>query len=208
MNAGLSNLATLKAWLLPASLVASTDYDAKIAQIGTGVAGLMQRYCNRSFGWAASDEFVCQANRDHVVLPRYPVKELTTVALLAEGESVWEILDLATVVNVLLDSGLVMLDAEPGGWRDKLRFTYTGGYWFETVEPDGGGYPTAQPAGSTALPADLLHAWLTQCALQFQLQDVLGTVLAEKKPATPPLAELKWAPQVEEVLRSYRRLSL
>jgi hypothetical protein len=115
---------------------------------------------------------------------------------------------LATVVNVLLDSGLVMLDTEPGVWRDKLRFTYTGGFWFETAEPTDVGYPTAQPAGSEALPDDLLHAWLTQCALQFQLHDILGNTLAEKKPSTPPLAELKWVPQVEDVLRDYRRLTL
>lgn len=132
MNAGLSNLATLKAWLLPASLVASTDYDVKIAALGQGVAGLMERYCNRTFARVAAGTYECMANRDHVVLPRYPVETVTTVELKEEGATAWEALAASVVVNLLPDAGMVMLDVEQGTWRDKLRFTYTGGFWFDT----------------------------------------------------------------------------
>lgn len=209
MNLGLGNLATLKGQLLAAGLQASTDYDAQLAALGKGVAATFERLCNRTFGRVAAGTYETQANRDHLVLPRYPVEAITAIDLLPEGASVWEALELSTIVSTSNDSGVIIFDIEPGTWRERLRVTYTGGFFFETLEPTDSGYPTAAPSGVNVLPDDLRLAWLLQCEHVWRQRDVLGTAIAsEKKPTTPPLLEAKLIPLVDDVVRAYRRLSL
>ena len=301
MNSGLSNLATLKAWLLPASMQAGADYDAAILAIGRGVALQMEQYCNRYFVRTVDDIFETRADVDHLILPRYPVEEISKLELrnlLSDG---W--IDQGTlsdsVNNWAADSGLVTLPFALSLIRGaRIRLTYTGGFWFDTSEavpdpdshqtqgavvdldenaesldvvfpvefdaipavtltlqlPAGGtqilvnpsaitttgftaligfpipatGYslswsakssiaaadPGDQPAGSTAVPDDLLLAWRLQCELVWKMHDRLGLAIGEQGAgaggALPGLSlpGLDSIPQVKAILQSYIRYAL
>jgi hypothetical protein len=130
MNLTLGTLATLKTWLLPESERSGTDWDSAIAAIGKGAAAALERYCNRRFARTVGDTFECSADRAHVVLPRYPIEAVTKVEIrrsLAEG---WvELTD--AIANQNLAAGLLFFDSELGSWRDRLRITYTAGYWLD-----------------------------------------------------------------------------
>lgn len=216
MNAGLSNLATLKAWLLPAAMVAGTDFDGQIAAIGKGVAGQLESYCNRQFVRTAGDVFECTADREHLALPRYPVETITTLEMqysLADG---WQAQTPLTDIiwNQALDRGLLYFgfrQAITPLWR--MRITYTGGYFFEQLEPADNGFPTAVPAGSTAVPANLFLAWQLQCEHIWTQRDKLGLAIghdvhASNARVVPALAQIQLLPQVTDLARSFIRYSL
>lgn len=153
MNAGLSSLAVLKAALLPAGLVASTDYDAILLAVGKGVAGQMERHCNRLFQRVVDDVFECTADRAHVSLPRYPVESISEVAL-RETLTAGFVAQADAIENQSLAAGMVYFGAELGGWMDRLRITYTGGYWFPDAASDVG-TGAVRDQGSIALsPGD------------------------------------------------------
>lgn len=209
MNAGLSNLATLKGWLLAASLVDATDYDAQILAIGQGVALALEKYCNRKFGRAVGATFECTADRTHVVLDRYPVEALTTIEQRDTLAGGWSPLVINDVVeNRADDRGLVYFNAPQGIYLSRLRFTYTGGFFFEQLEPADVGYPTATPAGATALPADLLLAWKLQCEHVWTQRDKLGLQLAKEQSTPAALAAIELLPVVKEHLRPFVRYAL
>lgn len=211
MNAGLSNLSTLKAWLLPASMQASTDYDDQILAIGKGVVGAMEGYCNRSFQRVVGDTFEISGDRMHVVLPRYPVEAQPTIELredLATGYVSQTYTDL--VIDHLLSAGLIKFGAVASTSSSRLRFTYTGGYWWELLEPTDGSYPTTQPANSTAVPDDLLLAWRLQCEHVWTQRDKLGLTIGDKPDNvySGALAKIKLLDGVIEILGNYRRFAL
>jgi len=133
MNLTFGTLATLKAQLLPSGLTAGTDYDALIASLGRAVAGRFEQACNRKFARVVGDIFECPADRAHVVLPRYPIEEITAIALRTDMETGY--VDQGSVNSLLLDlglaSGLVDFGAQFGPARSRLRITYTGGYWLD-----------------------------------------------------------------------------
>jgi hypothetical protein len=211
MDLILSNLSTLKTHLLTAALLSGTDYDAPIAALGKGVAELFQKRCNRLFPRVALGTFDFSADRTHVVLPRYPVEAITVVELretLADG---W--VDQGAVNDFILNlsekAGLVRFNGIVGGCNARVRLTYTGGYHVNTLEPDAIGYPTALPAGATALPNDLLFAWLFQCEYIWNSRDKLGLSIAEKPAAwAAGIAAIDLLPLVERTLRDYTRHTL
>jgi hypothetical protein len=213
MNAGLSNLATLKGWLLADSLQATTEYDAEIVAIGLGVLGVFEKYCDRKFARVAADTFDCQANRDHVILPRYPLEVVTLVEIRESGEAAFVTLTGASITNLGEKSGMVYFDSEPGTYFDRIRFTYTGGYFFEQLEPDHEDYPTTPPAGAELLPDALQIAWRLQCEHVWKLHDKLGTAIAQSGAGEGTLLGLslpglELLPLVKQTLDSYRRLGL
>ncbi len=207
MNVGLSNLATLKAWLLPSGLVSGTDYDGQIAAIGKGVAGQMEKSCNRLFGRTVSDTFECSGDRAHVSLPRYPIETVTTVEVRTDIAAGF-VAQTGAILNNALQAGLIYFGADIATHFDRLRITYTGGYFFETLEPTDMGYPTATPSGSFALPSDLLLAWKLQCEHVWGQRDKLGLAVGDKPTATPPLAQIELLPTVLATLSSFRRHAL
>jgi hypothetical protein len=215
MNAGLSNLFTLKSWLLPEAMVAGTDYDVLIATIGKGVAAALEQHCNRRFLRIEGDVFECAADRMHIGLPRFPLEVLTTIEqrdTLSEGWVAKVINDF--VENQANDSGLVWFTSIAGTYPSRLRFTYTGGYWFDLLEPADMGFPTTQPAGSTAVPPDLLAAWLLLCENIWKTHDKLGLSIGEKAGAGGgsllglSLAGLDIPPIVQAKLQPFIRFSL
>jgi len=70
-------------------------------------------------------------------------------------------LSAASGVVYLTDDTFSTPDAGP--YWGEVRFTFTGGYFFEQLEPEDEGYPTVQPPGSAPLPKGLRLAWLNHC---------------------------------------------
>jgi len=105
--------------------------------------------------------------------------------------------------------GLIQFDGQMGHWSVRLRVTYTGGYWFETLEPDDVGYPTEQPEGSTALPADVKLAWFMQASHVWGTMDQLGVSIApEENKTASTLAALDLVPAVKQILNGHIRRML
>lgn len=205
MNAGFSNLETLKGQLLTERLRATVDYDGVISELGVGVAGAFERLCGRSFGRVVDDAWETRGMACSFVLPRYPVESITALEV-RDGLNAWEALVVSDVVSAAnLQAGVVQLAAPLGGPFTAVRWTYTGGYWWEQLESIEAGYPSAQPAGSTALPDAIRLAWFLQCAEVWNKMDRTGSGILAAPDVKSKLQSLEIVPQVREVLRSFVR---
>lgn len=214
MNLTLGTLDELKTHLLAAELRADTRWDAAITTLGRGVVGRFEGVCRRQFARREGDTFVCSADRSHVSLPRYPVEEVSTVELCAALATGWQALS-DPIAQLSPQSGLAYFDAVFGGPSARLRITYTGGY---ALEEDTSTSTVAVPSALAplhdrhAVPADLKFAWLLQCEHAWGLRDKLGLAVAQDKAAVSPeiigLSRLGLVPEVEAILRAYRRASL
>lgn len=132
MNLTLGTLAELKAHLLNEGVRAQTDFDATIAALGRGVAAQFERHCNRRFARAEDDTFECQADRAHVVLPRLPVENISKLELGTGYEPSWSEITRSSNIEVVdKAAGIVEFVRQIGTRRERLRLTYTGGYWFD-----------------------------------------------------------------------------
>lgn len=190
MNAGLSNLATLKAWLLPASLLTGTDYDATITAIGLGVAAHIEKHCNRTLARAVEATYDFPADRRQVIVDRFPIEEITKVEV--RTGLAWGFVDQgdvdAVIENLAEAAGMVHFAAPLGVHRDRARLIFTGGFWWNQQEADYDPPETpteedpdlsALPEGAAALPADLRHAWLLQCEQVWKVKDRLGLTIGQ-----------------------------
>ena len=155
MNAGLSNLATLKAHLLPSTWQSVTNQDDALLALGLGVLGMFEAYCSRQFPRVVGDVFTCAADGAVVILPRSPVEEITTLEYQASYGGTWEAAD--DNAKRLTPSGVLsFFSAYTGG---TLRITFTGGYWFDSTEDQS----DTKPDGAVLVPYGLTLAWLLQC---------------------------------------------
>jgi hypothetical protein len=203
MDLGLGNLKTLKDWLLAESLRNTTDYDDQITIIGRAAAERFEVFCNRKFARVSGDTFECSADREHLVLPRYPLEVITTIEQKDTEEEGWVTLTMAdVVVTRSLSAGLIHLVGALGQHTSRLRITYTGGFWFDTTEDSSG----SMPVGAMPLPNLLRAAWLKQCEHEWQAHDKLGKAIAEDAKASP-LAGLNLTPEVQAILRGYVRFN-
>lgn len=203
MNAGLSNLATLKGHLLAERLRAGVTFDEQILALGLGVAAAIERFCDRRLGRVVGDTWETPCGyRTSFVLIRYPLEEITAIDLrTARGDS-WESQDIDSLVaQELKESGLVTFHGPIGWASSNVRFTFTGGYWWDTTE-DGSG---SQPAGSTVLPADLQYAWLLHCQDVWNRRDNLGTSLTAKPADRPRVGDVEFGSSVRALLRPHQR---
>lgn len=156
MNLTLGTLDELKAHLLNEALQDDTRFDATIAALGLGVAGEFERLCARRFGRVVGATFEASADRDHYTLPRYPVEAVTKIELrqtLAEGWVDQGDVD-GLVRQIMAEAGLVLLDALLGGWADRVRLTYTGGYWIDESADGTIDHRSAVQQGSVSLSAN------------------------------------------------------
>jgi hypothetical protein len=227
MNAGFSNVFSLKAQILAMSLQTDTDYDAMIISIGLGVAGQIEKFCQRKFAFTTGFQEVFGADRASFVLKLFPVMPpITTVEFKQDEPTGWIVQNQNIAPNqISADNQLVIqsLDAENGiiyfpdnedcgEYWSQMRFTYTGGYFWEQLEPTDAGYPTAPPAGSTPLPPSLLLAWQLQVRKVWEAIDKLGTQIVHvgsnaHNPADV-LAGLDLIPQVQAILQNHIRWQL
>lgn len=204
MNAGFSSLEKLKEFLLAEDLREQLTYDEAILRLGLGVAAHFDKHCNRTFARAVGATWESPADVEHVCLPRYPVESIASVELrenLADG---WEVLS-NVIENWDAQSGLVWLEGRQAEHPARLRFTWTGGYWWDI--DDG----TSQPAGSTLLPEELRTAWLLQCEALWHAHDGLGTGMVREKSVTLlglSLPGVELIPSVKQTLSGYIRYAI
>jgi hypothetical protein len=203
-DVGFSSLATLKAHVMPLSQAADTDYDARLTSIGKGVVAQFEGHCGRRFKRTAGATYQAPAERGFFVLERYPVEQITDIDVRIGAASTWTEQALTAVDQLVNDAGLVLLLAPLGTTRDRVRFTYDGGYFWNTSE----GSPDAQPSGSTALPDDLFQAWILQVKHVLAQANILATQIADKPGATPALAALELLPDVVTRLRRFIRYDM
>jgi hypothetical protein len=202
MNCGLGTLSELKTWLLADELRTDAGWDSQLTRLGQGVAASMEAYCGRKFAREVGATWECRGDRSMIVLPRYPIEELTKVEMREGVGSGWS--DITSQVedwSVL--SGLVEFGSAPGSSISRLRATWTGGYWWDSSE-DGS---ETKPVLAEALPADLKFAWLQHCRACWARYPKLGTPVNTVSQPTA-LVTMNWAPEVLDVLLSYRRMSL
>lgn len=208
MNAGLSNLYTLKTHLLGGSMVVDTQFDTVITAIGLGMAAHIENLCQRKLARAVGTTEVLPADYSHFPLQRFPLESVSSIELKLTEADGWETLTLNDVVSTIdLTAGIVFMaaNADAGPFDAQLRFTYTGGYWWETKEPTDSGYPTTQPTGSTALPDDLRAAWLLQCQEVWNKRDKIGLGLVDKPNQQTTLDTLQLIPLVRVMIQDYVR---
>lgn len=207
VNAGFSNLKSLKAQLLAEALRVSTKYDAALLAIGQGVAKQFEKFCNRKFARIENTTFVCSADRDHVYLDRYPLESISQVELRLDTTSGWEVQS-GLVLNLDETNGKAYWGYEPGPHYAQLRFTFTGGYWWDQTEEDN----DTLPSGATELEEDLKLAWLLQCRIAWQAIDKIGQDITKTGSSsnlvTGTLAGLEMLPDVKEKLIPFRRMQL
>jgi hypothetical protein len=211
VNAGLSNLDTLRKHLLAGSLGAETKFDAVIAVIGLGVAGMFDKYCNRQLAYAEDAEIIFSGDRDHFVLPRYPVVAIDSIQTRYNDADAWQDSDDA-LVNSDSAAGLIRFYGPLGDHTLQVRVTFTGGYWFNTAEPDDEEFPGEQPVGATALPGDILSAFLLQCENVWESRDRLGAGIMSSPGGggllNTRLGILDLSPLVKQILKSHIRYQM
>lgn len=217
MNTGFSNLDTLKQHLLAPALRPTVTYDVQLADLGLGIARQIENFCNRKFSRLAEVE-IQAADRVRFMLRRFPVETVSLVELKLAEATGWKTLD-APPWNILQtidqQSGILIFPDgnDVGPDYAQVRFTYTGGFWWELDEPDDDTYPNTMPAGATVLPDDLRYAWLLQCKHVWQTIDPRGVKIVgegDKTRVVPQqvFGDMDFIPQVVSALRKYQRLNL
>ena len=219
MNAGFSNLTTLKAYLLAPALRPATDYDTAIATIGLGMADMFANHCNRDFAWNAAAADVAQGNREFWFCRRFPVASFTKVELRFFRADPWTDISGQPLASDE-EKGLIHFGYTLGRSPIQVRVTYAGGYFWEQKEPTDAGYPTAVPdaitnnaagidAAKFLLPPSLKSAWLTQCEIVWKMRDKLGKQITDDKAGGGfEIAGLDLAPQVQNMLQPFKRYQL
>jgi hypothetical protein len=209
MNAGLTNLETLKRHLLSASMTNGAQFDLQIKTIGLGIASMIERLCSRELVYQAGAQVETTADREHIIVPRYPIVDVTKVETRAIGDAAWtEETGEPQMFNAR--SGIVYFGSRLGDSQTMVRVTYSGGYWFDTAEP--GDEPGVMPEGASPLPDDLKSAFLLQCEQVWATRDKLGAGLTGQEPGgqflNTKLSYLDVLPLVKEMLRGYVRHQL
>jgi hypothetical protein len=198
MNAGLSNLATLKTQIMPPAMRSRTDFDDQLVTLGLGVALLINGFCNRLLTRVEDDTFRISANNLTISLPRYPLEEVTSVTLSSDGTSTAITTD---IVRTDLAAGLIHFDSVPGAQHDELIIVYSGGYWFDSTEDESGTLPT----GATALPADLQTAFFLQMRHEVEQHRLFGLGAADDGKSKSSNAPQGLLETVKQILLPHRR---
>ncbi len=211
MNCGFSNLATLKKHLLADGLTGSVQFDDVIAAIGLGVAGTIEQFCQRKFGYSAAHVQSFGADRVQFILSNTPLLSVSKTEFKQDEATGFVEQDSTFIRTIDNDNGIIYLpdQSDPGAYWSLVRFTYAGGYWWETAEPDDDVFPTPQTDGVSALPDDVRLAWLIQCKQLWSKQDKLGLGMIDKPDEQSKLNdELKLTPLVKQLLTNYVKLNL
>ena len=218
MNCGLGNLDRLKQHLLPGTMAGDTRFDAVLQDIGLGVAGLFDTHCNRHLAYQEHAQEIFRGNRSHWYMPSYPVVSFEKVELRFFAADKWTDIS-GQPLSVNEDSGMLSFGYTLGVDPMQVRVTWTGGYWFEQLEPTGDvGYRNEEPAlvaactaldpAKFALPAAIRLAWLLQCREVWNKVDKLGTGLVDKPDEQSLTGSLELAPMVKETLRGFVRYQI
>ena len=222
MNCGLGNLDSLKRHLLPATMQSDKRFDQVIQDIGLGVAGMIDKYTNRVMTYAEGVTRIWEGQRSHIYLPLWPIVTITKVELRYFLADSWTNISGQPLAENA-ETGLLHFGYTLGTNPIQVRVTWTGGYWFETAEPDDpNGYPSVVPAAITnaftatppgleaskyMLPPEVKLAWLLQCRRVWDGIDKLGTSVAQASNiVSDRMIDLQ--PQVKMILQPYIRYQL
>lgn len=177
---------------MPSAGENETDFDDELVKVGLGVAARFDSHCGRRLVRVvdAVDDFTAWAVT--WTLRGYPVENISSIEVVNPDGSTAAVSENDFAKK--LRSGLMALSWMPGSAEDLVRFTYTGGYWLN----DGG----SQPAGSTALPDDLMEAYVAQVTTVCEARGVFTTGALQGESGLSSLGLLS---DVKEVLRPYRR---
>lgn len=173
--------------------------DALLTRLLAAFTAHAELLCNRQFDRSATATFRFDGDATEILVDRYPIESVTTLALRPAGESSWTT---QTGVAYRLNEAagiLSLVDGAMGTARDDARVTFVGGY----VLPG-----ATVGSGQTALPKDIEHAALEQCAHWYRNRDRLGlsSVSGDGSVSLPP--NLHLLTSVEEMLKPHRRLVL
>jgi hypothetical protein len=211
MNAGLTNLTTLKNHLLPKTMATDDRFDQVITDIGLGVAGLFDTFLNRDLVYKEDDEVICSGDRPHFCLSRYPVVAIKSIAMRYFDSNPWQDIT-GQPMRTDARAGMVHFGGVLGTEALQVRIVWTGGYWYDQLDPDDEGYPGAAPTGAAVLPNELRSAFLLQCRAVWQAIDKLGADLtstgSSSQFVTGSLSGLDLSPAVKQVLNEYIRYQL
>lgn len=212
MNAGFSNFATLKKHLLGGSSAKNeTRFDLTIKMIGLGMASAIENFCgSRKFFRAEDAKEIYPADRCQWIVARYPVESVASVEIKVNETEGFVLQTPSPIVTVDTVAGIINFSgsADAGAPTSQVRFTLTGGYWWETLEPDDDEYPSTMPEGANPLPEDLKLAWLMQCEVIWSKSDKLGTGLVDDPEAQSKVSTLELSPLVKQMLGQFVRYNL
>jgi hypothetical protein len=212
MNCGLGNLTSLKNHLLAKSMAAETRFDEVIADIGRGNTALMERFTGRKFARAVNTTEIFPADRCTFLVARFPIESVSQSEYKQTETDGWVVQATDFIEMIDHAPGIIATshNADVGLPHEQVRFTFTGGYHIEFLEPSEG--TTDLPANATALPDDLRLAWLIQSRLTWTAIDKLGAGVVKEGPSgqfvTGGLSDLKLSPKVEQILAPYKRYAL
>lgn len=211
MNCGFSNLDTLKKHLLAGTMKADVRFNDVISALGLGTVGLFEQTTNRKYQRTVGDQAIYPADRAEFILPRYPIESIATVELKLSETDGW-VLQPTAIRTIDSQSGIVNCgDRDLGPYYGQVRFTYTGGFWWETLEPDDAAYPSALPIGANPVPNELYQAWLLQCRYMWKRLDKMGVDLLKDAETVAMRAGgfvEDFAPTVEKTLGNFTRYTL
>lgn len=207
---GFATLTFLKAQLLAEALRTDPAYDGIVTQVGKGVAGQFENFCNRKF--ARVEGFVETTAADYCSfqMARFPLEVMTSIELKMNETDGFVMQTLPGYVRSFdLAKGVVYLpeNADAGPYYAQLRFTYTGGYWIDGTDE----CSATAPAGQTALPDELRFAWIIQCKRVWESIDKTGVDILHVGPGEKGgrfelgTGGLELAPQVQQTLRNFVR---
>ena len=183
MDLGLGHLTDLKTHLLNEALRRETTYDTALAALGRGVAGRMEQACNRLFLRTVGDTYECDADAREFSLPRYPVETISAIALrdsFAEGY-VDQGAPSGLIEQLREKSGVVDFGAIFGARGSRIKFTYTGGFWYPTapaVVVQRGSQAVDAAAASLAVTFDTEFASIPAVQLAVQTPEAGDTITA------------------------------
>lgn len=204
MNAGLTNVKTLRQELMPPELRTNDKFDALFARLGIGVLAEIEAFLNRQLVRAVSAEIIVSANREFICVPRYPIEGTPTVTVKEAGASSYSSV---TIDNVIPDAGMILLGSHPGSDRGLVKVVWTGGYWVDTSANGDGTLPT----GAAMVPDALRHAWITQCAHEAEMRRIIGGEMAVQTESGAAVRlgpdKIKLLSLVEATLRPWQRMA-
>lgn len=192
------HLSRLKARILPPETATAARFDARLEALARDLSTAFDAYTGRSLvrGVDVSQRF--PGGSGYYALDRYPVEAITSATLVQGDHEI----DIAPwIARLSKRAGLVTFSRAPGGRLDDVEIVYTGGYYVD-LSAEGNG---ETPADATAMPDDLLGAWVAQCDYEARARKIFGTT-SDQDLAGALTASLELVPRVERTLRAYMRL--
>ncbi len=201
MDLGLGNLNDLKRELLPTAVRGDTQWDQPLQTVGKGVAAQFENFCNRKFSRVVADTYEFMANTSTVIVPRFPIEQVTLVEERDDLVVGWYTLDGTILFNMREAAGFLDFGMRLGPHLSQIRVTYTGGFWYDISED----YSGEKPEAAAEVPADLKAAWILQCQHVIERRDLLRSAAIKSTEQPQVVATIEILPINKETLKQYIR---